>query len=242
MSRAFNRIGDPYWRRAHGYDRMKFTHDFQADLQSILAELDSGRPFAFNRFADGELAILEQRDIPTADGWSSVNVSDRFRERLLAALRYRHPDYYIGIGCPCCSRDEWKRLMALAGREPDDPQVTFSTVFVNGNYNTAIGSLSTVPFKMLINGDNFNQVNVNDDTLKQHAFGFCVALAEANRAKQPACFALGPAGKIFCAEYHQSFRRGLVDVGSLFDLQNRGYASRSYHDPNHPNRKKICQW
>lgn len=234
MTQAFNRMASAYWRRAHGYDHMKFTHDFRDDLQAILDELDSGRPFAFNRFADGELAILEQRDIPTADGWNSVNVSDKFRERLLAALTYRHKDYYVGLGCPCCNRPEWERLMKLAGREPDDPQVTTSNVFVNGNYETFLRS--NTKKVQLIRPMN-NLVNIDDDDLE---YTLSVAMDYAREIDgEPLYIAAGPFGKILIHELHLRGVRHIpvVDVGSAIDA-----SGRSYHDPNHPNRQKICKW
>jgi len=214
---------------------MNFSHDFQQDLATILAELGSCRPFAFNRFADGELAILEERDIPTADVWSAVNVSDKFRERLKAALTYRDKDYYVGIGCPCCNKDEWLRLMSLAGREPDDPQVTFSNVFVNENYEAARAAmLKAFP----IFTPRCNLVNGDDSAVDE-----IVSSMSRTQDTVPMLLAAGPAGKIIIHEvWKRGLRRTIVDVGSLFDLDMTGCASRSYHDPNHPNRQKICQW
>lgn len=234
--RAFNAFATHLWRGAHGYDRMKFSHDFQQDLHTILAELDSGRPFAFNRFADGELAILEERDIPTADGWSAVNVSDKFRERLKAALTYRDKDYYVGLGCPCCNKDEWTRLMELAGREPDDPQVTFSTLFVNGNWDGVIKRLRMGPQAGSLFSPKINMVNAGDDGLR---ISITTARKYLETATKPLFIAAGPATKIIIHELWSTGSRQvpLIDVGSAFDS-----SGRSYHNPNHPNRKKICQW
>lgn len=213
---------------------MNFIHDFQQDLRTILTELDSGRPFAFNRFADGELAILEERDIPTADGWSAVNVSGQFRERLRAALTYRDKDYYLGLGCPCCNRPEWERLMALAGRDPDDPQVTFSNVFVNGNYGNLppYGSFHWFNPKA-------NFVNADDHLLDDQIDAWHAWMHDPiNKSNVPLFVSAGPAGKIFIHEmWLRGMRRSIIDIGSAFDT-----SGRSYHDPNHPNRTKICQW
>lgn len=215
---------------------MKFVHDFQKDLSALLSELDSGRPFAFNRFWDGELAILEGRDIPTADGWNSVNVTDEFRERLLAALRYRHPDYYVGIGCPCCNRDEWERLMKLAGREPDDPQVTFSTLFVNGNWDKCVDHFIAASHDAILVRPQGNSVNVPNIDIATNIGVLRNQLRDSNR---PMYVAAGPATKIIIHTLWStgSTRQPLIDIGSAFDRSGRGY-----HDPNHPNRKKICQW
>lgn len=234
MTRAFNGFATHLWRGAHGYDRMRFQQDFQADLTTLLAELGSGRPFAFNRFWDGELAILEERDIQTADGWSAVNVSDKFRERLKAALTYRDKDYYVGLGCPCCYRDEWERLMELSGREPDDPQVTFSTLFVNGNcdqFRAASG-------KEVLLLASENTVNISNDRLDELVSGVREWLTE-NRRGRPVFIGAGPAAKIIIHELWLAgpHRFPLIDIGSALDS-----SGRSYHDPNHPNRKKICRW
>jgi len=222
---------------------MRFAHDFQADLAAILTELDSGRPFAFNRFADGELAILEERDIPTADGWSAVNVSDKFRDRLRAALQYRDKDYYVGIGCPCCNKDEWLRLMELAGREPDDPQVTFSNVFVNGNWDSCRRKLENEYTAAIWSGDGRNYVNspMSDidymiDIIKNNTYWYGRELCGHKPLAHMLAF--GPATKIMIHELRlQGCQATLIDIGSVLDS-----SGRSYHDPNHPNRKKICQW
>lgn len=232
MTQAFNYFAASYWRPRTERRTMQFTHDFRDDLNTLLAELDSGRPFAFSRFADGELAILEGRDIPTADGWSSVNVTDQFRERLLAALQYRHPDYYLGIGCPCCDRGDWERLMKLAGREPDDPQVTFSTLFVNGNWEAFRADKRT----RLVLDPKINMVNVDNNALDA---AIEIAAGHLHAAKWPLYIAAGPAGKIIVHElWLRGFKRfPLIDIGSAFDT-----AGRSYHIPGHPNRTKVCQW
>lgn len=223
---------------------MKFTHDFQADLSTLLAELDSGRPFAFNRFADGELAILEGRDIPTADGWSS-KVDDRFRERLLAALRYRDDDYYLGLSCPCCAPDDFQKLLALAGRTADDPQVTTSNVFVNGNYDAWLRYLCDGNGRRAIGirpQGGRNIVNEGTDEFIKRAIGLIIE----GSPKDIFIVAAGPVGKIIVHEaWSTSVLRGyrrIIDVGSTLEPMLLGQSTRSYHDPSHPNRKKICQW
>lgn len=228
---------------------MKFTHDFQEDLSTLLAELDSGRPFAFNRFADGELAILEGRDIPTADGWSS-KVDDRFRERLLAALRYRDDDYYLGLSCPCCAPDDFQKLLALAGRTADDPQVTTSNVFVNGNYDTFLERWP-MPCRQPMRLKNMHYLSplgknvVNGDYAHQWIDRTVEVMLHGDiERSQPMAIAAGPATKIVIYEYWMQSRRKrtVIDIGSAIDLCGDGAATRSYHDPSHPNRKKICQW
>lgn len=216
---------------------MNFTHDFAGDLETILAAIAANEPFAFNRFADGELAILEGRDIPTADGWSATNVSDDFKRRLEAALTYRDDGYYVGISCPCCDREGWQALMLRAGRNEFDDTVTTSNVFVNGNFVRFTSWIAQRRFSIW--KPDINLVNGHQDLI-DHAIR---AFSDPS-LPLPLLVAAGPAGKIVIAELWKNGvrHRPIIDVGSALEVLLGNTATRSYHDPNHPNRSKVCQW
>ena len=110
--------------------RMRFTQDFRRDFDQFDFR---GPPFAFVRFADGERAVCTGRPIQGADGWNYSGGSSPFRDALFAALRYTDPDYYIGVSDGCCDPEAkawYLREIALPLS-----RVTFSNIFVNGNYS-----------------------------------------------------------------------------------------------------------
>ncbi|MEM7379450.1 MAG: hypothetical protein AAF460_18340 [Pseudomonadota bacterium] len=115
---------------------------FDAALHTFNARLRSRTHFALTRFGDGEMHIIngtaidlsaklhgEHRYQPgEADG-------ERQRERLRASMRYQHPDYFVGIACPCCvGLAQFRTLQAGSGQA--ESQLTWANVFVNANYAT----------------------------------------------------------------------------------------------------------
>jgi hypothetical protein len=133
-----------FLRRQHELD-MKI---FAEELEKFIGMIEQGKPFARGRFADGEGCILLNMD-EAQGGWlerprltatwkhiPGDPEHERFRARLLAALTYSAPGYYVGI--PCRSDhaeryahffDELKRLT----RVPEE-QLTFARVFHSYNY------------------------------------------------------------------------------------------------------------
>lgn len=257
--RAFNRFASAYWRRAHGYDQMKFTHDFQSDLSTLLSELDSGRPFAFTKFADGERLLLDHVSHNLRkpfEEWDS-GAETPFVSRLRSALTDCLSGYYIGISCPCCSDASGYRhdvpdyeFYRQAVTMPMD-RVTFCNIFVNANYGAWEQRLirqfndsgAILISSSAISSEAFripkNAVNTNwgiDDLIQR--------ICDIPDGPEPIFVAAGPSG---CILIHEVWRSGprnrtIVDVGSTLDPMIHGAWTRGYHDPNHPNRKKICQW
>ena len=58
--------------------------------------------------------------------------------------------------------------------------------------------------------------------------------------------AAGPASNIIIHLYWTRCpvekRRVICDIGSALDPWLHGRLTRGYHDPKHPNRKKVCVW
>lgn len=109
--------------------------DFRRDLVAMQGRLQRHEPFTFSRFGDGEIGILT--DHPRHCPEFQYNRTDPgygfLRERLLDSFRYQSTSYYVGISCPACVGMETflhsKEMSCQA-----EPQLTWSTLFVNSNY------------------------------------------------------------------------------------------------------------
>ena len=217
--------------------RMRFTHDFVEDFDQFDFR---GPPFAFVRFADGERAICTGQPIQGADGWNYAGGSSPFRDALLAALRYTDPDYYVGISDSCCDPEAkawYLREIALPRS-----QVTFSNIFVNGNYSRFrqlhLSDAATVASD---GGDYWVPADVLNtpfdiDGLVERLLG----------VKRPILVSAGPASCVIIHRYwlrapaHQ--RRVIVDVGSAIDELTKGRKTRQHQVPGTRTAELVCTW
>lgn len=131
-----------------------FNKHFTGDLEAIIQRVNSKGPgFAFTRFADGEHAVMERKPLQGYD-WSMKDSFTKSSEALNKALDYRDENYYYGVSCACCDQEKYdyykKRLSDCWDR------VTYSNLFVNGNYGRTIEWMKSIPkidfFLMNVNG------------------------------------------------------------------------------------------
>lgn len=107
--------------------------DFKKDFIEVIELINSKKPFALSRFADGEVAIMQGRQKNGADNWISPNYLTTLGKDLLEAITLVGDDVYFGISCGCCDVKGRDYLLSLIkGKEEN---VTFSNIFVNGNYS-----------------------------------------------------------------------------------------------------------
>jgi len=117
--------------------------------------------FAFSRYSDGELWILQNKELKLSEDVIQVGeqkspgvykeadfkhynpeVHNSFREKLIEAYKYKQPNYYKGISCKCCVGDEnFQWQLDLHGG--DDESLTWANLWVNGNYPAFI--MHTLP-------------------------------------------------------------------------------------------------
>ena len=108
--------------------------------------------FAFSRFSDGELWILQNKELKLSDDVIQVGEQKnpgiykpadhkhynpiehtQFRDKLIEAYQYKQSNYYKGISCKCCVGEEnFKWQLDLHGG--DDDSLTWANLWVNGNY------------------------------------------------------------------------------------------------------------
>lgn len=129
---------------------------FVGDFYKLLDLLKAGKPFAFNRFSDGELYILQGKELildakqvkvgtKVTDGIYKQEDHKRFhpeehayyRDRLVDAFKFQKENYFNGLSCRCCVGDEHFQWQ-LDFHGSDDPNFTWANLLVNGNYSRFI--------------------------------------------------------------------------------------------------------
>ncbi len=113
--------------------------DFSAELEKFASMIEHNQSFAFARFNDGEMKIVfgDIFDIAKNRIGNTYVPDDQAAEQqrllLQQALKFKAPNYYVGIVCPCCENEEdFYRMKALSGQ--DEHNLTWANVFVNANY------------------------------------------------------------------------------------------------------------
>ena len=124
---------------------------FNEDFQEVVDLVESKKPFALLRFADGEIAVMQGRGIIGSDRWSTPNRVTKLGEDLLKAIAIEDESVYIGISCSCC--DEPGKEYLLKRIKNKKSNITFSNIFVNGNYTQFTGYVKTVrePVNLIAN-------------------------------------------------------------------------------------------
>ncbi|MEH0860071.1 hypothetical protein [Halobacteriovorax sp. DPLXC-1] len=134
---------------------------FKGDFYKILLKLQNGESFAFNRFSDGELFILQNKELVLGDNLIKIGNTERtgpytkedhkhfdpkehsfYRDRLLEAFKYRADNYFKGISCRCCVGDEnleWQ--LDILDEPHGDEYLTWANLLVNGNYPLFIAEM-----------------------------------------------------------------------------------------------------
>jgi hypothetical protein len=132
---------------------------FKDDLCHIVDLLDQKIPFAFNRFSDGELFILQDKELVLGDGVVKVgddvtqgvykkedhkhfNPSKHsfYRDRLVDSFKFEKENYFRGISCRCCVGQEnfkWQKDF-LKGC---DKNLTWANLFLNANYPNFVNEI-----------------------------------------------------------------------------------------------------
>lgn len=137
--------------------------NFRDDLFKFIEKLRFGEHFAFSRFSDGEVRVLQNKKlvltedkITIGDHESgrgdklAINEQKEFnpekhqwvREDLQKALEFNKKGYYKGISCKCClsgkhgmtPEEEVKWLIKESKLDTYDEHLSWSNLWLNGNY------------------------------------------------------------------------------------------------------------
>jgi len=126
--------------------------DFREHFFMLYTKLKDGENFAFSRFSDGELRIMQNQKLILGDNFNQIGPRRRtsqyapedrkhfdpklhphVRDKLMEAYRYKAHNYYVGLSCRCCVLDrDFREMLKWYGE--DDEFLTWSNLWVNGNY------------------------------------------------------------------------------------------------------------
>ena len=228
---------------------------FVDDIKSIFTKIKSKEHFAFSKYADGEYKVLRNEPITNCDHWSFDPCTHQIEHQyLLSSYQYSHPDYYVGISCPCCqpeSHIQWMRDNVKT------KNVTWANLFVNGNYEffksnffpefdkwegevTLVaneqGENKKLPFKI----DNYLPIQIGSwfNPVLEHIINLLKEKATQSD-NQLFLFSGGPLGNILAHQLHLVNKNNTyLDIGSTINPwivgSNRGYLRN--------NKNKICIW
>jgi hypothetical protein len=117
--------------------------------------------FAFSRYSDGELWILQNKELKLDSDVIQVgnqknpgvyqspdfkhydpSIHGKYKDLLIEAYKHKQSGYYKGISCSCCvGKENFDWQIDLHGG--DDESLTWANLWVNGNYPLFI--LHTLP-------------------------------------------------------------------------------------------------
>lgn len=125
---------------------------FREHFLNFLHKIKTKENFAFARYSDGEMYILQNKELVLDQGYIQIGERTQqgnykpadfknfnptlhsvFRDKLIEAYRHQQPNYYKGISCSCCvGKENFEWQIELHGG--DDDSLTWANLWVNGNY------------------------------------------------------------------------------------------------------------
>lgn len=126
--------------------------NFREHFRFFYNKLLTKENFAFARYSDGEMFILQNKELKLDDGiiqignqvqWGPYKRDDFkhfnpaehgfYQKKLVEAFKHRQENYYKGISCSCCvGKESFNWQIQLHGG--DDESLTWANLWVNGNY------------------------------------------------------------------------------------------------------------
>lgn len=236
----------------------KFFHN---DIVFFANKLKNKENFSFSKYADGEWAVIKNTAINNREFWFDPN-SDKDqqkRQALIESFQYKHPNYYVGISCPCCQGiDTFNEMYDFSGQ--DENHLTWANIWVNSNYkyylsnilptyrerdvilfcneNGRIRNLPFTPYMVVPLKNNAWEYNwnlVNDAKM---------VMSSVPSKNMLVLFCCGPFGNILCHELTKfDDQHTYLDIGSTLNpfLKSAGF-ERHYYMGNNVFSNLTCQW
>lgn len=234
---------------------------FKSDLMALHKKLENGENFSLSKFADGEWAVIKNQAINNKEFWfdpSSPKDQEK-RSALINAFQFKHPNYYVGISCPCCQGQEvFEEMFNFSGQNED--HLTWANIWVNSNYQYylehilpiysqrqivlfcnhkgQIKNLPFIPYIVFELHDNsweydWEKIDIAKQVISHGGIENAIFL-----------FCCGPFGNILCHQLTQhSDKNTYLDIGSTLNplLQSAGF-ERHYYLGNNVFANLECKW
>lgn len=174
---------------------------FKKDFERIYNKLVKQEYFAFIRFSDGELFVLQNKHLKLDDTGTWIDnilagptytkedykffdpqQHQTFREKLIQSYKHVQDGYFVGLSCACCvGIKSFKWMKELRGQ--DDEHLTWSNLFVNSNYPEFVEKFLPELQKrkiVLICNENANISNSKLNIVKDFRIGRNAMIENAN--------------------------------------------------------------
>lgn len=146
---------------------------FRDDFYKLAMKLKKKECFAFTRFSDGEMLIMQNRKILIDssivycyDRWGTGSwgpeehktfdpeKDSKLRDQLLETFKHVQPNYYKGICCKCCVGEQ-NHNWQFDHISKDEENLTWANLMINGNYplymEQVVPLMKKYPVVMVVN-------------------------------------------------------------------------------------------
>lgn len=126
--------------------------NFKEHLQLFKQKIINKDNFAFSRFSDGEMYILQNKELKLSENLIQIGDTTQsgpykkddfkyfnpkehqnFHNHLVESFKFKKKNYYKGISCSCCvGKENFDWQVKLHGG--DDDSLTWANLWVNNNY------------------------------------------------------------------------------------------------------------
>lgn len=234
---------------------------FRTVLDDYLKLIEERRPMVMYRFGDGELMLVEGLEVGAntqasrVDRWGASAGLSALGRDLQTVLGDQGPSLHFGIPCTCCAPDGYVHYKNKIQNSPLFP----ANLFINGNYNHWIESLSRferLPIAVIVNerADTRNlpfmnvvrQMKIPDDCVRYYESHREEILENArnlvaNTSKTIVFVAAGPLSEMLIyVMWNANPSNTYVDVGSSFDEMLYEEKTRPYMDDASVYAAKRC--
>ena len=273
------------------------SKNFREDLGKFIEKLRFREYFSFARFSDGEVRVLQDKKLVLTEdkitiGSHENDRGDRLsineqkeynpdehqwvREKLLESLQFKKSGYYKGLCCKCClsglhgmtPEEEVKWLIDLSGLDTYDEHLTWSNLWLNGNYSYFLEHMLPYFFNydivLVVNEKaNINRLPFKKNIVKDFRIGYnCMVndydtvdevknwIKEHKIKNHLFIFSAGSLSNFLCHQlYEFEDNNTYIDIGSSlnpfmgFPLDRR-YLRQYWANSNEPimDIRKICEW
>ena len=218
---------------------------FSEDIVVLKNKLENKEHFTFSKFADGEWAVMKDSPLNNNEfKYTNSQEHTKAREFLIESFKFQHPNYHVGISCPCCQGNAFEEMRDFSEQSLD--KLTWANLWVNSNYKYYLSDI--VP---LFNNYNVALVAHKDSNVNNLPFTpklFCAIdkdawvvnqdkvdilkniIDEDNMEGWLFLFCCGPFGNILAHKLTEhNARNTYLDIGSTLNpfLETEGFR-RSY--------------
>lgn len=128
--------------------------DFIKHFYLLLEKLKNGENFAYARYSDGELRIMQNLKtqissnfyiVGNEKGGGNYNQEDYkdfdpekhqfYRDKLMEAYQFKKTNYFVGLSCRCCvGEKDFKQMLEWYDGDTNSDYLTWANLLLNGNY------------------------------------------------------------------------------------------------------------